>query len=121
VCAAEVLIIADDLARIVDAYRSGARRGRGIVQCGVGATAVKEAVLNARAVKIRADDLAGVVDASCNGVGAASAWNGEGSESAIAVQKTLVVAVGVAVIPDDLARIVDAKGRVKSPLALMVV
>ena len=72
-------------------------------------------MLNARVVKIPADDLAGIVGAVCNDavsidIGAAGTWNGEGSVNAVAVQEPLRVAVAVVVIPDDLARIVDSEG-----------
>jgi hypothetical protein len=72
-------------------------------------------VLNARVVKIPADDLAGVVDAVCNNavsidIGAACTWWNEGSVNAIAVQEGLRVAVTVVVIPNDFTRIVDGEG-----------
>ena len=79
-------------------------------------------MLNARVVKIPADNLAGVVDAGCNDavsidIGAARTWRDEGSVNAVAVQEGLRVAVAVVVIADDLARIVDGEGSNARPAA----
>src|ERR671937_478944 len=57
-----VVVIADDLPEVVDAARIGPNAGRGIVEAGVAAAVVKEAVL-AGAVVVEPDDLARVVDA----------------------------------------------------------
>ena len=57
----------NDLARVVDALGNGAARGQRIVERGVVAAAVKEAVDAAAAVQVIPDDLALVVDALGNG------------------------------------------------------
>jgi hypothetical protein len=61
-----IKVAPDDLAGVVDAIRKGAVGGRGIVERGVGAAAVEEAVC-AAGVVVLPDDLARVVDAVCIG------------------------------------------------------
>jgi hypothetical protein len=53
----------DDLARAVDALSKGAAGARGIVDGGVDAAAVKEAVNFTAAINVDPDDLARIVDA----------------------------------------------------------
>ena len=63
-CAVEIR--PDDLAHVVDALRAGAPGSQGIVDRGVGAIAVKEAMrVVAVAVEINSDDLAQIIDAEC--------------------------------------------------------
>jgi hypothetical protein len=71
VAAARVIVIADDLPRAIDpkglGALEGADGGRGIVEGGVDATAVQEAVKAGAAVRVPADDLARIIDPSCGG------------------------------------------------------
>jgi hypothetical protein len=107
---AGIRVIPDHLARVVDACGHGvaAGPGQGIVEGGVGAVAIEEAVGVAADV-VQADDLATGVDPNCLGsVGAAGRRIVEGGVRTVAVEEAVAPAAGVAVIPDDLTRIVDA-------------
>src|SRR5262249_39086858 len=99
-----VVVKPDDLARVVDAAWSGAStsRAQGIVDGGVGAVAVEEAVV---AAVVKPDDLAHIVDAMCL---AADGGQGiiDGGVGAVAVEEA-VTATGGVVPPDDLAIVVD--------------
>jgi acyl-coenzyme A thioesterase PaaI-like protein len=96
----------DDLACSVDALRTGAVGGQGIVEGGVSAAAIEEAV-GAAGAPVNPDDLARGVNA--DRAGAADIGRGivEGGVSAAAIEKA-VGAAGVAIRPRDLARAVDA-------------
>ena len=61
-----VVVRPDDLARVVDAACKGAEGGRGSVEGGVGATALKEPV-DAAAVVVIPDDLVRTAHAECLG------------------------------------------------------
>jgi len=82
---AGVEVIPDDLARTVDTEGFGAVGGRGIVEGGVSAAAVKEAV-----AAVSPDDLAHIVDAVRQGaVGGQGII--EGGVSAPAVEEAMAV------------------------------
>src|SRR5262249_51835700 len=101
----------DDLARVVDAlWRRARRAGQGIVDSGVSAAAVKEAVVDdAAVVPVIPDDLAQIVNAVGLGEAAAPGII-EGGVSTTAGEVAVVVAPAVDVIADRLAGIVDARG-----------
>jgi hypothetical protein len=61
--AAAVSVIPDDLARVVDVADLGTEGAQRIVEGGVDAAAVEEAVLLEAGVEVIPDDLARVVDA----------------------------------------------------------
>src|SRR5437764_6731032 len=84
--AAGISIIPDDIARVVDAAKLGAKGPRGNIQRGEDFAAQQKAVL-ARGVAVGSDNLALVVDAACNG---ATGGRGivEGDEAATAQQET---------------------------------
>jgi hypothetical protein len=63
--------------------------------------------VRAGAVEVKADDLAGVVDAGCNSVVHGTQWIVEGGVDAAAQQES-VLAAGVVKRPHDLAGVVDA-------------
>src|SRR5262245_36436120 len=103
----------NDLSAVVDPRQLGsvasACAGIGIIDGGVAAVAVKEAVFDEVAVDVLADDLARVDDVGCKG-----AVDGqgivEGAETGVGVvAEAVVVAVAVLVRPDDLATAVDSR------------
>ena len=102
-----VVVSPNDLARGVDALRSGAEgaRGQGIVNGAVETVEVKEAVRAAAGVLIGPDDLARGIDALCEGQGCRAKVNS--GVSAAAQEEAVRVATGN-VITDDLARVIDA-------------
>jgi hypothetical protein len=95
-----VSVSPDDLARVVDARCNGSVGSRGIVERGVGPTAIEEAV-TAGAVAVQPDNLAHIVDAKRFGVAAGE----EIVERKIraAAKEEAVGATGIQVSPDDLA------------------
>ena len=99
-----IAVVADDLARGVDAGSPRAVGAQRIVERGVSAAAQEEAV-GAAGVRVRSDDLARVVDAVGNGAG-----GGQRIERGVsaAAEKEAVGAADVRVRSDDLARGVDA-------------
>ena len=104
-----VVVSPNDLARGVDALRSGAEgaRGQGIVNGAVETVEVKEAVRAAAGVLIGPDDLARGIDALCEGQGCRAKVN---SGVSAAAQEEAVGRGADEVGADDLACIVDAKG-----------
>src|SRR5262245_18839594 len=107
-CVAEAAVAPDDVAIIVDA---GGERvlGGGSVERGVGAVAVKIAVVIARAVLVVTDDLTGIVDADCVSMKARSAQRiVDGCEVAVGVEVAVTEAMDVGKGSDDLTRVVDA-------------
>jgi hypothetical protein len=110
VVAAPVGVFPDDQAGVVDAGGKGTPGAKGIVEGGVGAAAVEEAVVAGGAVPVIPDDLARVVDAQRKGAGAPGhAGQGiiEGGVGATAVEKAVGDQVAVLVTPNNLPRIVD--------------
>ena len=79
-----------------------------IVEGGVDAAAVEEAVVPGVGVDVSPDDLARGVDAECKGAASAQGIVEGGVGAAVRVVEEAVAAVAVLVIPDDLARGVDA-------------
>src|SRR5205807_1279566 len=108
--AAGVDVIRNDLTRVIDTLRNGARGGQGIVDGGVKTPAVEEAVLMAGAVQGSSDDLAGVVDADrIRAVGGQGVIKG-GVSAVGGVVEEAVVGVGASnVKADDLSCVVDAE------------
>src|SRR5262249_59933101 len=69
-----------------------------------------EAVLDAVAVVVSADDLAAVVDVQDLGTDASAAQRiVEGGEDAADIEEAVLPEVAVAIIPDDLTGVVDAE------------
>ena len=64
---ADAVVTSDDLARVVDAVGK-AVGSRGIVEGGVQAAAIEEAVRPAVVANVPPNDLAGVIDAVCKGL-----------------------------------------------------
>src|SRR5947207_14784342 len=108
VMAAGVLVIPDDLARGVDAECNRVAGGRGIVESGVGAAAVKEAMDLDAGVPVPPDHLARVVDARQNSAVGPGQWIVESGVGAAAVEEAVVSEARVLVPPDHLAGVVDA-------------
>jgi hypothetical protein len=96
----------DDLACSVDALRTGAVGGQGIVEGGVSAAAIEEAV-GAAGAPVNPDDLARGVNADRAGAADIGRRIVEGDVGAAAIEEA-VAAAGVAIRPRDLARAVDA-------------
>src|SRR6266550_2084762 len=119
--AAGVAVTPDDLLSIVDAVylgeggqwdvddaaKLGATGPRGNIQRGEDFAAQQKAVA-APGVAVASDNLAVIVDASCNG---ATGGRGivEGDEAAAAQQETVLVVTRIEKRSDDHARVVDAK------------
>src|SRR5262245_37699978 len=104
---AGIEISPDDLARGVDAECKGADGGRGIVESGVGATAVQEAVDAAGVVGVLPDNLAKTVDTKCSGAGGGRGivdW----SVDTVGEEEGVLDATVVDVPAGDLAYAVDA-------------
>jgi len=99
-------IIADDLARIVDAKSTGVG-ARGIVEGCVGSVDIEEAVSLVAAIEIIPDDLAHPIDAGCSGGDGGGQGIVKGGVGAPGVKEAMGATV-VVVVPDDLARGVDA-------------
>src|SRR4029077_39719 len=99
-----VEVIPDDLARAIDALRGGGAQG--IIDGGVGATAVKESVEVEAVVVVMTDDLTRVVDALYKGAGG-SPGRVDGGVGSASVQEAVGEPSAVQVKPDDLARVVD--------------
>jgi hypothetical protein len=79
----------------------------GIVESGVGAAVVEEAVGAAAVVEI-ADDLARVVDVCCKGAGAGDGIVEGGVSEVVGVVEEAVIGGVVGVISDDQLRVIDA-------------
>ena len=88
--AAAVGVVPDDLARVVNAGSSGALGAERIVERGVGAAAIEEAVRRAIAVRVVPDDLPSIVDATRNGA-RVSRWTVERSVGAGVVKEPCAV------------------------------
>src|SRR5262249_45842554 len=105
--AAGLRVEPDDLTCVVDAPRIGERYGRGIVDVGVQAAAIEEAV-GGSVGSVSPYDLAQIVDA----IGKCGARDGprniDGGEGAAAVEEGVKNVVLVRVPADDLACVVDA-------------
>src|SRR5262249_17521437 len=84
--AAGLRVEPDDLTCVVDAPRIGERYGRGIVDVGVQAAAIKEAVARS-AGAVNTYDLAQIVDAIGKRGTRDGPWNFDGGEGAAAVEK----------------------------------
>src|SRR4029077_310535 len=99
----------DDLARIINAVglcACAAGIGQGIIEGGVGAAAVKKAVVAEAGILVSPDDLARVVDAESLGdVGRRGVV--ESGVSTAAVEEAVSAIADV--LPDDLACAVDPK------------
>ena len=113
--AGAVPVIPDDVALVVDASCSGAVGAQGIVDGGVNAFVVQEAVqaaLQAGVAEVNTDDLTCAVDALRCGVLLGQRRIESGVRTA--AQEKAVDATCVGVSTDDLARIVDpgCKGAV---------
>src|SRR5262249_24676352 len=113
-----VPVIADDLARVVDARCEGAAvssrilagTGRGGVDRRVDAPAVEEAVRRVATIDVEADDLTGAVDASGEGAlarGLTGKRIVEGGVAAADFDEAVFGSGASGVIPDDLARVVN--------------
>ena len=107
--AAAVHVVADDVPGIVDPRRgigalAGHRAGQRIVDRGVDAVGVEEAVVAARVV-VGADDLAHIVDAKRTGGGRRR--NVERDIAPVGVEEAVVPVGAVDVVADDLVRVVD--------------
>jgi len=116
-----VLILADDLARIVDASRDRASGPQRIIKRGAGAAAEKEAVL-AGGVEISPDDLPHIVDPQCLGGakrGRRIVYGGVNKDRAVKTSgkpEEAVVAAAVGVIPDDVPAVDAACDGIKGAL-----
>jgi hypothetical protein len=102
--------IPNDLSVVVDARSYGAIRAEGIVERGVGAVAVEEAVGDVVAIDEKPDDLSVVVDVqSCGAKRAVGIV--ERGVGAVAVEKAMRARAQVVIVsPNDLAVVVDAPG-----------
>jgi hypothetical protein len=105
---ADVIVNPDDLAPVVDSVGNGALCAQGIIEGGVVAAAVKEAV-GAAAVGVISNELAGVVDAY--GIGDCRTGRIDCGVGAAALDEPLIKCLAAGgVIPDDLAGVVDGLG-----------
>jgi hypothetical protein len=99
------LVKSDDLILVVSALRKSVDSSQGIVNGGVDAAAVKEAVV-AAAVVIPSNDITFVVDALSERLWCA--WIVEGSKVAASFAEPVSVAGAVVIVPNDPACIIDA-------------
>src|SRR6516164_2107085 len=122
--AAGVRVEPNDLSCVVDALREGLDASRWIVERGVYAAAVEEAVGVVVSVRVISDDLPRGVDALRNGeVVAEGIVDRREWGAAVGVVEEAVPRAtdGCFVIPDDLAYAVDAVGEVTQGITQWIV
>src|SRR5262249_18519159 len=103
-------VLPDDLARVIDAVQKRAAvngaDGQGMVEGGIGAIAVEEAVRGITGVLVIPDDLAQVIDGART-VADDSQRRGKGAERAATFEKAVEPEVRTLERPDDLVGIID--------------